>query len=142
MNLHNRIMQSGLLLILLFTLFGCSNGQDTTASSQGTTTTAASQAGDASNEHFLVFFLNPDGAPCRMQDQILAGMSNELQDKVNLYYVRTSVPDDMKIFYAYGIRGLPALLLADASGKEIKRLPPGVRSADEIRSLLKVLPAG
>ena len=142
MNFRNRFLQSALLITLLLALFGCSNSPETATSNPETTTSTTAQTNPSSKEPFLVFFLNPNGGPCRMQDQILADMSDELKGKVNLYYVSTAVQDDMKVFYAYGIRGLPALVLADASGKEIKRLPPGVRSANEIRTLLKALPAG
>lgn len=131
MNLRNHFLLSTLLITLLFALFGCSNSPETTVNKPET-----------SDEPFLVFFLDPNGGPCRMQDQVLAGMSDELKGQVNLYYVQTTVPDDKKIFYAYGIRALPTLVLADPSGKEIKRLPPGVRSAEEIRNLLRTLQAG
>ena len=77
-----------------------------------------------------------------MQDSILRGMSAELEDKVSIHYVQTTVPEDLNTFYAYGIRALPTILLADTSGKEIKRLTPGVKTADDIRALLKSLPAG
>ncbi len=75
-----------------------------------------------------------------MQDAILLDMSEELKGKVNIKYVQTTVPDDRNIFYHYGIRALPTLLLADSSGKEIKRMPPGVKNADNIRALIQSLP--
>lgn len=94
----------------------------------------------AAADHFLVFFLDPNGGPCRMQNSILEGMADELQGKVNLRYVQTTVKDDLQYFYAYGIRGLPSLVLADANGKELKRLPPGVNPVEKIRELLQTLP--
>jgi thioredoxin 1 len=86
--------------------------------------------------HTLVFFLDPNGAPCQMQDAILRGMSEELQGIVDLRYLQTTVPADLDHFYKFGVRGLPTLLVADASGKELRRLPPGVKAAEEIRALL------
>lgn len=88
----------------------------------------------------LIFFLNPNGGPCRMQNSILSDMANELKGKIDIQYVQTTVAADRDFFNQYGIRGLPTLLLADASGKEIKRLPPGVKRADDIRTLIQSIP--
>lgn len=115
--------------LLLIFLFGCTEGPKSPE-------TGAADGGTPS----LVFFLDPNGAPCRMQDAILKDMAEELRGKVDLRYVQTTVPSDLDTFYAFGIRGLPALLLTDPSGKEIRRLPPGVKSAEEIRRLLQAIP--
>lgn len=88
----------------------------------------------------LMFFLNPDGGPCRMQDTILREMAGELSGKVDIQYVRTTVAADRNIFNQYGIRGLPTLVLADAGGKEINRMPPGVKRSDDIRLLIQSIP--
>jgi thioredoxin 1 len=115
-----------ILLLVLF-LVGCSeNGAPEISSSPHT-----------SDAYSLVFFLDPNGRPCQLQDEILQGMAGELEGFVNLRYLMTTVPGDLDYFYSFGIRGLPALLLADASGREIRRLPPGVKSAAEIRALLQ-----
>jgi thioredoxin 1 len=114
-----------ILLLVLF-LLGCSENSASVSSPQ-----------HSSEASFLVFFLDPNGRPCQMQDAILKDMAAELEGIVKLRYVSTTVPADLDYFYSFGIRGLPALLLADASGKEIRRLPPGVRSAEEIRGLLR-----
>ncbi|MCK4535508.1 MAG: hypothetical protein KAT93_00760 [Desulfuromonadales bacterium] len=141
------MLKNILLVMLLLLSFGCSNDQGTTQSSQSSQTGAVAVSAPAhataeATSPFLVFFIDPNGGPCRMQDSILRSMSAELEGKVNMRYVLTTVPEDMNIFYAYGIRALPTVLLADASGKEIKRLTPGVKSADDIRGLLTALPAG
>ena len=75
-----------------------------------------------------------------MQGDILNQMSAELDGKVLVRPVQTTVPTDRDIFYAYGIRALPTILLADSAGKEIKRLSPGVHSAETIRGLLTQIP--
>jgi thioredoxin 1 len=117
-----------LVFMLLFVLFlvGCSENSASVSSPQR-----------PSEVYSLVFFLDPNGRPCQMQDAILKDMAAELEGIVKLRYVLTTVPSDLNYFYSFGIRGLPALLLADASGKEIRRLPPGVKSAEEIRGLLQ-----
>ncbi len=84
----------------------------------------------------LVFFMNPNGAPCQMQDQILQGMSSELKGKASVVYYKTTVPSDIAMFQQYGIRSLPTLLVTDASGKEIRRATPGIQSAVQVRQLL------
>ena len=69
-------------------------------------------------------------------------MSKELKGKVNIKYVKTTVQNDRNFFYEYGIRALPTLLLADSTGKEITRLPPGIKNAAAIRNLINFMPAG
>ncbi len=84
----------------------------------------------------LVFFMNPNGMPCQMQDQILREMAPELNGRAALVYYRTTEASDLDQFGRYGIRSLPALLVTDAAGREVRRATPGIRSADEIRRLL------
>ena len=84
----------------------------------------------------LVFFMNPNGPPCQMQDQILQQMAPELKGKAAVVYYKTTVPADIAKFQQYGIRALPTLLVTDASGKEIRRATPGIQSATQVRQLL------
>jgi len=71
---------------------------------------------------------------------ILNDMAPEFRGKVDIQYVQTTVPGDRPAFSQYGIRALPTLLLADASGKEIRRMTPGVKQADDIRLLIQSIP--
>lgn len=145
------MLRKFLTVAVLFLLFACSDetpgpqsGQpQKTAPAVASAATPVSQPGSqvtAEADHFLVFFLDPNGGPCRMQNSILEGMADELKGKVNLRYVQTTVPDDLQYFYSYGIRGLPSLILADAGGKELKRLPPGVNPEEKVRELLQTIP--
>ncbi len=84
----------------------------------------------------LVFFMNPNGMPCQMQDRVLREMAPELSGRAALVYYRTTEASDLAQFGRYGIRSLPALLVTDASGRELRRATPGIRSAEEIRQLL------
>jgi len=84
----------------------------------------------------LVFFMNPHGRPCQMQDQILQGMGAELRPRVEVVYYKTTEPADLAQFRQYGIRSLPTLLVTDASGKELRRATPGIQSVEQVRSLL------
>lgn len=116
-----------LVLLSLFIL-GCSEGDKVPA------TVSSDGAGPQ-----LLFFLDPNGGPCMMQGRILASMEEELRDLAVVREIRTTVPEDRPLFGQFGIRGLPSLILVDAGGKEIRRLPPGVKSAEEIRFLLNEL---
>ncbi len=84
----------------------------------------------------LVFFMNPYGRPCQMQDQILRDMGKELGPLVDVVYYRTTEPRDLDWFRQYGIRSLPMLLVTDATGKELRRATPGIQSAEQVRLLL------
>ncbi len=99
-------------------------------------TSADNSGGTGSAKPVLVFFLDPNGGPCRMQADILQKLPESLQNRVDLRLVQTTVPDDRQLFYQYGIRGLPSLVLTDPQGQEIKRLPPGVQNARAIEVLL------
>lgn len=85
----------------------------------------------------LVFFMNPNGAPCQMQDRILQDMGPDLKGKVEVVYYKTTVPTDIAKFQQYGIRSLPTLVVTDASGKEIRRATPGIQSATQVRQLFQ-----
>jgi thioredoxin len=129
--------------VLLFLVTACSNDEQPSKSSNSVTAetqTSTSVTTRKLASHKMVFFLDPNGGPCRLQASILNDMANELRGKVDIQYVQTTVPSDRDIFYQYGVRALPTLLLADASGKEIRRMPPGVKQADDIRYLIQSIP--
>jgi thioredoxin 1 len=84
----------------------------------------------------LVFFMNPNGAPCQLQDRVLRQMAADLSGRALVVYYRTTERADLEQFDRYGIRSLPMLLVTDAEGRELRRATPGIHSADEIRSLL------
>ena len=85
----------------------------------------------------LVFFMNPGGAPCQMQDRILQEMAPELKGKAEVVYLKTTVAGDIARFQQYGVRALPTLIVTDASGKEIRRATPGIQSATQVRQLVQ-----
>ncbi len=84
----------------------------------------------------LVFFMNPNGGPCQMQDRILHEMATELAQRVDVVYYRTTEPADIARFEQYGIRSLPQLLVTDAAGRELRRATPGIQGPDDLRRLL------
>ncbi len=115
---------------LLMFLLGCSEGEKVTADPA-----ILSQDGTPQ----LLFFLDPNGGPCMMQGRILAGMADDLRGRVGIREIRTTLPEDRPLFGQFGIRGLPSLILVDGDGKEIRRLPPGVKTVEEIRFLFNEL---
>jgi len=132
-----------MIVFVVLALISCSQEQPAqkiaqVASTPQETTQAVSEK--KATEHMLIFFINPDGGPCQMQGEILSEISDELEEKVMIRPVQTTVQADLDIFYAYGIRALPTLMLADSNGQEIKRLPPGVHPAETIRNLISQIP--
>ena len=88
----------------------------------------------------LVFFMNPAGNPCQTQDGILKESRAQWEPLATLRYVRTDVPADREVFYQYGVRSLPNLILVGADGKEIHRYSPGIQSAESILQGLREKP--
>lgn len=95
---------------------------------------AATKAAAAAPKPTLVFFINPAGRPCQMQDQILAEAKAQWEPLASLRYARTDTPADRELFYRYGVRALPSLVLVDGEGKELKRFPPGIQPAETVVS--------
>ena len=85
----------------------------------------------------ILFFMNPNGRPCQMQDAILEAMNDELKDVATVKYIRTTVREDYQLFREYGVRGLPMLIVVNGDGKIIKRFTPGIKKHEEILSALK-----
>jgi hypothetical protein len=84
----------------------------------------------------LVFFMNPNGRPCQMQDQVLRGMAAELGPRADVVYYRTTEPGDLARFDQFGIRSLPQLVVTDQGGAELRRATPGILSETQVRQLL------
>ncbi len=108
------------------------------SSSGGGASAAAAPAAAPVQGARLVFFMNPNGAPCQMQDQVLRGMAAELTGKVSIVYVRTTVQAELPFFDRFGIRSLPQLVLVDGAGNEVRRATPGVQPAEAIRKLVGI----
>lgn len=84
----------------------------------------------------LVFFMNPNGRPCQMQDQILEQVAGSLQGRAVVVRFRTTTPEDLAWFERFGIRSLPQLVLTDATGRELRRATPGIQDAGQVLQLL------
>jgi thioredoxin 1 len=82
----------------------------------------------------LYFFINPAGRPCQIQDRILLESRAQWEPLAALRYARTDTPADRELFYRFGVRALPSLILVGADGKELKRFPPGIQPAETVVS--------
>jgi thioredoxin 1 len=85
----------------------------------------------------LVFFMNPYGGPCQMQDRILKDMGAELTERAEVVYYKTTEQADIVRFQEYGIRALPTLIVTDAGGRELRRATPGILSMPQVLKLLQ-----
>ncbi len=84
----------------------------------------------------LLFFMNPDGYPCQTQKAILDAMGDTLSKVADVVYYKTTKPSDLQKFEEFGIRGLPSLIVADKDGRPLRRLTPGVQSAQDVLAAL------
>lgn len=84
----------------------------------------------------LLFFMNPDGYPCQTQLGILNGVADSLSKVAEVVYIKTTDPSDLPKFEAYGIRGLPSLVIADDAGRELSRFSPGIQSGEAVLAAL------
>ncbi len=80
----------------------------------------------------LLFFINPSGMPCQMQDQILNKIKDKINSKVDIVYYQTTTESDLQQFYKYGVRALPSIIVLNSSDMEFKRFPPGIQSSESI----------
>ena len=94
------------------------------------------QADAAAPEKTVLFFLNPNGRPCQMQDGILKEMGSSLTDKASVKYIPTTNPQMRPIFYKFGVRSLPTLVIVDKDNNELHRFTPGIKDAETILSAL------
>lgn len=80
----------------------------------------------------IVFFLNPQGGPCRAQNEIVQKLQKDRKANFSVAYISTMNPADQKAFYDYGVRNLPQLVLVDSKGKIAHFFPPGIQSYETL----------
>ncbi len=84
----------------------------------------------------VVFFLNPNGGPCKAQNEILQKLQKDRKSNFNIADVSALEQANQKAFYDYGVRSLPTLVLVDSKGKIAKVFPPGIQSAEVLTAAL------
>lgn len=122
--------------LLSLSLSACNEPAMADTGSSGVVSSSASMEVAAGGR--LLFFLNPNGRPCQMQDDIIKSIRSELEKKVTIQYVRTTVSSDRELFYRWGVRGLPSIILVDKNDKEVRRFSPGIQSPETLKSALGI----
>lgn len=84
----------------------------------------------------VVFFLNPQGGPCKAQNEILEKLHKDRKGNFTIAYVNAMKQADQKAFYDYGIRNLPSLVLVDKKGKISRLFPPGIQTYETLAQAL------
>ena len=84
----------------------------------------------------VVFFLNPQGGPCRAQNEIVQKLHKDRKANFNIAYVDAMNPEHQRAFYDYGVRNLPQLVLVDGKGKIAQYFPPGIQSYEVLAKAL------
>ena len=89
-----------------------------------------------SGKQTVVFFLNPNGGPCRVQNDILQKLLQDRKNNFTIAYVSAMEPANRQAFYDYGVRNLPSLVLVDKAGKISRVFPPGIQTYEDLASAL------
>jgi thioredoxin len=84
----------------------------------------------------VVFFLNPNGGPCKAQNEILQKLQKDRTSNFNIAYVSALEQSNQQAFYDYGVRSLPSLVLVDKDGKVSRVFPPGIQSYEALAAAL------
>jgi len=84
----------------------------------------------------IIFFQNPNGGPCKAQNEILQKLLKDRKGNFVIASVSAMNPDDQKAFYDYGVRNLPSLVLVDGSGNIGRVFPPGIQSYETLAQSL------
>jgi thioredoxin 1 len=125
---------AALTVALALSASGCSSSEAASAAPPAGPASAA--PGQDAALPRLVFFMNPNGRPCQLQDQVLEQLAPSLAGRALVVRVRTTTPADLPAFERYGIRSLPQLLVTDAGGRELRRATPGIQPAEQVLQLL------
>jgi thioredoxin 1 len=124
-------MRSVLVSIALFIMMAVA-GPAAAANPEAPKSTPELKQAIGAGKKTIVFFLNPQGGPCRAQNEIIQKLQKDRKANFNVAYVSTMNPVDQKAFYDYGVRNLPQLVLVDSKGKIAQFFPPGIQSYETL----------
>ena len=88
----------------------------------------------------VVFFLNPQGGPCKAQNEVLTKLHQDRKGNFLIAYVNAMNPADQKAFYDYGVRSLPTVVLVDSKGKISRTFPPRIQTYEAMAKALDGAP--
>jgi len=119
-------------LSLIAVLFTSAAGNAGAGSTAAPLSTPELKKAVASGKKTVVFFLNPNGGPCKAQNEVLLQLQKDRKSNFNLVYVSALLPENQKAFYDYGVRSLPSLVLVDKSGNIGRVFPPGIQTYEAL----------
>ncbi len=94
------------------------------------------QAIGAGKKPTVVFFLNPNGGPCKAQNEVLQKLQKDRKANFNIAYVSALEQQNQQAFYDYGVRSLPSVVIVDKNGKISRVFPPGIQSPEALSAAL------
>ncbi len=77
-------------------------------------------------------FMNPSGRPCQIQMAILEKHRGDIEQHYQIRFVNATNPSDRPLFYQFGVRGMPAIILLNDSGRVHHRFPPGIMDRNQL----------
>ena len=127
-------MRQRIIALLAVTLFATATVA--TAAPKAPLSTPVLSQSIGKGKPVLVFFQNPNGGPCKAQQQLLDKLTEKRKGTFTIAPVNAMEQNDQKAFYDYGVRSLPSLVLVDKAGAISKVFPPGIQSIETISSAL------
>ncbi|MFZ4858154.1 MAG: TlpA family protein disulfide reductase [Desulfuromonadaceae bacterium] len=127
-------MKQRIIALLAVTVFATASLA--TAAPKATLSTPALSQAIGKGKPTLVFFQNPNGGPCKAQQQVLDKLTEKRKGTFTIAPVNAMEQNDQKAFYDYGVRSLPSLVLVDKAGNISKVFPPGIQNIETISTAL------
>ena len=127
-------MKQRIITLLTVTLFAAATLAS--AAPKAPLSTPALSQSIGKGKPVLVFFQNPNGGPCKAQQQLLDKLTEKRKGTFTIAPVNAMEQNDQKAFYDYGVRSLPSLVLVDKAGAISKVFPPGIQSMETITAAL------
>jgi thioredoxin-related protein len=127
-----KVLVSVLLASAIFAL-GCGEK----SAQKAPQSTPAIKSAIESGKKTIVFFQNPNGRPCQIQNVELQKLKQTLGDNIKIVYVSAISQADQQAFYDYGIRSLPSIVLLSSKGEIAQYFPPGIHNHDTLMTAVK-----
>jgi len=84
----------------------------------------------------VLFFSNGDNCnTCDLQAEILKELIIEVKDYIEFQEI-INTKDNLSIINSYGIKSFPSVVIIDPNENIIKKFPPGIQSANNIKKYL------
>ncbi len=124
------------LIAVMITAASCQSSTGSAGSAAAPQSTPELKQALSAGKKTVVFFLNPQGGPCRAQNDILVKLQQDKGGSFNVSYVSALQPENQQAFYDYGVRSLPTMVIVDSSGKIGRVFPPGIQDYQTLAAAL------